>query len=140
MSIPPAPLSGKMGDAGSTADAASGSKPAPPWDGPAAAKLAVIGAGYAGMAAAVELAAAGRQVEVFEASRVLGGRARATQIAGFSVDNGQHILVGAYSETLRLMRLVGAASASSRTSRSRRGSTATKRRPASADSCGSRCA
>ena len=64
MSIPPAPLSGKMGDAGSTADAASGSKPAPPWDGPAAAKLAVIGAGYAGMAAAVELAAAGRQVEV----------------------------------------------------------------------------
>ena len=108
MSIPPAPLSGKMGDAGSTADAASGSKPAPPWDGPAAAKLAVIGAGYAGMAAAVELAAAGRQVEVFEASRVLGGRARATQIAGFSVDNGQHILVGAYSETLRLMRTVGA--------------------------------
>ncbi len=40
-------------------------------------KLAVIGAGYAGMAAAVELAAAGHQVDVFEASRTLGGRARA---------------------------------------------------------------
>ena len=71
-------------------------------------KFAVIGAGYAGMAAAVELAAAGRQVEVFEASRVLGGRARAAPIDGFSVDNGQHILIGAYSETLRLMRAVGA--------------------------------
>lgn len=69
---------------------------------------AVIGAGYAGMAAAVELAAAGRQVEVFEASRVLGGRARTAQFDGFSVDNGQHILVGAYTETLRLMRAVGA--------------------------------
>ncbi|MDK9712937.1 MAG: hydroxysqualene dehydroxylase HpnE [Sulfuritalea sp.] len=71
-------------------------------------KVAIIGAGYAGMAAAVELAAAGRQVEVFEASRVLGGRARSVPIEGFSVDNGQHILVGAYSETLRLMRTVGA--------------------------------
>ncbi|MCM2288983.1 MAG: hydroxysqualene dehydroxylase HpnE [Sulfuritalea sp.] len=71
-------------------------------------KIAVIGAGYAGMAAAVELTAAGHQVEVFEASRTLGGRARAAQIDGFSVDNGQHILIGAYSETLRLMRVVGA--------------------------------
>ena len=71
-------------------------------------KLAVIGAGYAGLAAAVELTAAGRQVEVFEASRILGGRARATQIEGFTVDNGQHILIGAYTETLRLMRTVGA--------------------------------
>ena len=71
-------------------------------------KLAVIGAGYAGMAAAVELAAAGRNVTVFEASRVLGGRARAARIDGFEVDNGQHILVGAYAETQRLMRAVGA--------------------------------
>ena len=71
-------------------------------------KLAVIGAGYAGLAAAVELAAAGHQVAVFEASRTLGGRARAAKIDGFEVDNGQHILVGAYTETLRLMRAVGA--------------------------------
>ena len=70
--------------------------------------VAVIGAGYAGLAAAVELAAAGREVEVFEASRILGGRARAVPIDGFTVDNGQHILVGAYTETLRLMRAVGA--------------------------------
>ena len=71
-------------------------------------KIAVIGAGYSGLAAAVELAAAGRQVEVFEASRVPGGRARAAQIEGYTVDNGQHILIGAYTETLRLMRAVGA--------------------------------
>jgi squalene-associated FAD-dependent desaturase len=108
MSIPPGPLSEKGGDDGSAAIAASGVKRAPPWGGPAAEKIAVIGAGYAGMAAAVELAAAGRNVTVFEASRVLGGRARAARIDGFEVDNGQHILVGAYTETLRLMRVVGA--------------------------------
>jgi squalene-associated FAD-dependent desaturase len=60
------------------------------------------------MAAAVELTAAGRQVDVFEASRVPGGRARAARIDGHTVDNGQHILIGAYTETLRLMRAVGA--------------------------------
>lgn len=71
-------------------------------------RIAVVGAGYAGLAAAVELAAAGFPVEVFEASRSLGGRARAVTIEGITVDNGAHILVGAYRETLRLMRLVGA--------------------------------
>ena len=73
-----------------------------------APRIAIIGAGYAGMGAAVELAAAGCAVEVFEASHTLGGRARAAEISDFVVDNGQHILVGAYTETLRLMRAVGA--------------------------------
>ncbi|HEX5392578.1 MAG TPA: hydroxysqualene dehydroxylase HpnE [Rhodocyclaceae bacterium] len=71
-------------------------------------RVAIVGAGYAGMAAAVELCAAGVAVDVFEASRTLGGRARRADIDGAAYDNGQHILVGAYSETLRLMRLVGA--------------------------------
>lgn len=71
-------------------------------------KVAVVGAGYAGCAAAVELAAGGADVVVFEASRIPGGRARAVQLGDDTVDNGQHILVGAYSETLRLMRSVGA--------------------------------
>jgi squalene-associated FAD-dependent desaturase len=70
--------------------------------------VAIIGAGYAGMAAAAELAAAGRRVTVFEASRTLGGRARAVELEGLTVDNGAHIFVGAYRETLRLMTLVGA--------------------------------
>lgn len=79
---------------------------------PVATPVAIIGGGYAGMAAAVELAARGYPVDVFEASRTLGGRARAVESAELStlgsVDNGQHILVGAYTETLRLMRLAGA--------------------------------
>lgn len=71
-------------------------------------RVAVIGAGYAGMAAAAELTAAGKHVTVFEASRTLGGRARAVELEGLTVDNGAHIFVGAYRETLRLMELVGA--------------------------------
>jgi len=71
-------------------------------------RVAVVGAGYAGLAAAVELAAAGHAVEVFEASRTLGGRARSIDVEGVAVDNGAHILVGAYAETLRLMTRVGA--------------------------------
>ena len=75
-------------------------------------KVAVIGAGWAGMAAAIAHQQAGRQVTVFEAARTVGGRARtvpATLPDGtpVSLDNGQHILIGAYAESLRLMRLVG---------------------------------
>ncbi len=71
-------------------------------------RVAIIGAGYAGMAAATELTARGIPVTVFEASRTLGGRARRVEAHGYPLDNGQHILVGAYVELLRLMRLVGA--------------------------------
>lgn len=71
-------------------------------------RVAIIGAGYAGMAAATELAARGIPATVFEASRTLGGRARRVEAHGYPFDNGQHILVGAYVELLRLMRLVGA--------------------------------
>ncbi|WP_334188983.1 hydroxysqualene dehydroxylase HpnE [Noviherbaspirillum sp.] len=70
-------------------------------------KVAVIGGGWAGCAAAVELASNGHQPLLFEASRSLGGRARGVQIDGKPLDNGQHILLGAYAETLRLMRTVG---------------------------------
>lgn len=68
---------------------------------------AVVGGGWAGCAAAVELARAGHQVTLFEAGRVLGGRARRVRSEGRALDNGQHILLGAYSETLRLLALVG---------------------------------
>jgi squalene-associated FAD-dependent desaturase len=59
------------------------------------------------MAAAVTLAWKGVPVTVFEASRSLGGRARRVEIEGTQLDNGQHILIGAYRETLELMRKVG---------------------------------
>jgi squalene-associated FAD-dependent desaturase len=69
--------------------------------------VAVVGAGYAGMAAAVTLAGGGLPVTVFESGPVPGGRARRVTTAGRTLDNGQHILVGAYAELLRLMRAVG---------------------------------
>ena len=74
-------------------------------------KIAIVGAGWAGMAAAVAATQAAHTATVFEASRTVGGRARAlksTMPDGTEVllDNGQHILIGAYTETLRLMRLV----------------------------------
>ena len=71
-------------------------------------KVAVVGGGWAGLAAAVELAGAGAQVVVLEAAKQLGGRARSVELDGQLVDNGQHLLLGAYRETLRLMAIVGA--------------------------------
>ncbi|QNP59535.1 hydroxysqualene dehydroxylase HpnE [Paenacidovorax monticola] len=75
-------------------------------------KVAIVGAGWAGLAAAIAAVQAGAQATVFEAARTLGGRARALQAGGadgtpLTLDNGQHILIGAYTESLRLMRLVG---------------------------------
>ena len=71
-------------------------------------KVAIIGGGWAGLATAVELSAAGATVTVFEAAKQLGGRARRVELHGQALDNGQHILLGAYRETLRLMNRVGA--------------------------------
>jgi hydroxysqualene dehydroxylase len=75
-------------------------------------KVAVIGAGYAGCAAAFEAALLGKekghQLTLYEAARVLGGRARRVDTADAKpLDNGQHILIGAYTETLRLMIATG---------------------------------
>ncbi len=116
---------------------------------------AIIGGGYAGMAAAVALAARGIPATVFESARQLGGRARGIafpnqvahaenkvapslqisdgttshstkpasgQVAGYPgggegnrplsgnsliLDNGQHLLLGCYRETLHLIEQVG---------------------------------
>lgn len=72
-----------------------------------AKEIAVIGAGWAGCAAAVKLCSAGHKVTLFESARILGGRARALDIQNPPLDNGQHILLGAYAETLRLLKMVG---------------------------------
>ena len=74
--------------------------------------IAILGAGWAGLAAALELTQAGHQATVFEAARTVGGRARALPVqrtdgSTLVLDNGQHILIGAYTETLRCMRQVG---------------------------------
>jgi len=70
-------------------------------------RVAIVGAGYAGLAAAIELARGGCKVSLFEANRVAGGRARRVEYRGALLDNGQHLLLGAYMETLELMRDVG---------------------------------
>ena len=70
--------------------------------------VAIIGAGYAGLACAAALAQQGIPTTVFERASILGGRARLVRNAAYEIDNGQHLLIGAYTELLRLMRVVGA--------------------------------
>ncbi len=71
-------------------------------------RLAVVGAGWAGLACAVEAVRQGHAVTLFEAAPHAGGRARRVDdMHGMALDNGQHILIGAYSATLQLMRDVG---------------------------------
>lgn len=73
--------------------------------------VAVIGGGCAGLSAAAELVDRGYAVTIFEASSQLGGRARTVVVENnnlmHQLDNGQHILLGAYRETLALLRKVG---------------------------------
>lgn len=75
---------------------------------PARAHVIVIGAGWAGLAAAVRLVGLGHRVTVLEMAPQPGGRARSIHHGTDWLDNGQHILIGAYTQTLALMRAVGA--------------------------------
>ena len=72
-------------------------------------RIAVIGGGWAGCAAALTLAQAGIKLTLFEAGLTLGGRARSVQVNNSLLDNGQHILLGAYTQTLKLISEVGSA-------------------------------
>ncbi len=69
----------------------------------------VVGAGVAGLTAAVDLAARGARVTVLEAKAILGGRATAftDPQTGERVDNGQHVLLGCYEETFAFLRRLG---------------------------------
>ncbi|HEX2962313.1 MAG TPA: FAD-dependent oxidoreductase, partial [Ignavibacteriales bacterium] len=69
----------------------------------------IIGGGLSGLSAAVSLAKAGIGVELFESAPKLGGRAYSFTEArtGDVIDNGQHIMMGCYNETLRFLRLIG---------------------------------
>jgi hydroxysqualene dehydroxylase len=71
------------------------------------ARIAVVGAGWAGLTAATECALAGAEVALFEMAPLAGGRARDVGARGEGLDNGQHICIGAYAETLRLLARLG---------------------------------
>jgi zeta-carotene desaturase len=73
------------------------------------ADVVVIGAGVAGLSAAVALADAGLRVTVFEQGPRLGGRATSfvDRETGEAVDNGQHVLFGCYHETYQFLDRVG---------------------------------
>jgi squalene-associated FAD-dependent desaturase len=74
-------------------------------------RVAVIGAGWSGLACALELTRRRFRVSLYDAAPQPGGRARAVPIRlgdrEFVLDNGQHLLIGAYTQTLRLMRESG---------------------------------
>lgn len=83
-------------------------------DGPAghvSTRAIVVGAGWSGIAAALALVDAGVDVALLDAAPQAGGRARRVEVAlgdrRYALDNGQHLLIGAYTETLRLMRRAG---------------------------------
>jgi squalene-associated FAD-dependent desaturase len=69
-------------------------------------RVAIVGAGWAGLAAAVTLSRAGYLVTLFEQGNTLGGRARRVAIDGIALDNGQHLVIGAYRQTQDLIATV----------------------------------
>ncbi len=70
-------------------------------------RVAVVGAGWAGLAAAIRTVQRGHSVTLYEMASCPGGRARTIEHHGEKLDNGQHILIGAYVRTLDLMTTVG---------------------------------
>lgn len=75
----------------------------------AAGRVAVVGAGLAGLSAALDLVDAGFDVELFERSRLLGGRATSFVVDGIEVDNGQHVFLGCCVELIHFVERVGMA-------------------------------
>jgi squalene-associated FAD-dependent desaturase len=73
--------------------------------------VGIIGGGIAGLAAATKLAEKGIKATVLEAGSQLGGRARGVSVEFndrvVQLDNGQHVILGAYQETLKLLKQVG---------------------------------
>ena len=69
----------------------------------------IIGAGFAGLSAAVDLSGRGAHVLVLEGRPRLGGRATSyrDKVTGEPVDNGQHVLFGCYRDTFRFLRRLG---------------------------------
>lgn len=73
-------------------------------------KVAVLGGGFAGLAAAIALQERRHDVVLLERRGVLGGRATSYRdaLSGEDVDCGTHLMVGAYTATRDLLRRAGA--------------------------------
>lgn len=71
--------------------------------------MVVVGGGWAGAAAAVEAVRRGRRVVLVEERPYLGGRARSfvDRTTGEIIDNGQHLMMGAYHATLQTLAALG---------------------------------
>ncbi|MEO6725971.1 MAG: hydroxysqualene dehydroxylase HpnE [Blastocatellia bacterium] len=72
-------------------------------------RVLVIGGGFAGLAAAVDLAEHGVNVLLLERRAFLGGRAYSftDKTTGDTVDNGQHLMMGCYHHTLGFLDKIG---------------------------------
>jgi hydroxysqualene dehydroxylase len=79
-------------------------------ESPPDSPLIIIGGGFAGLAAAVDLAAQGQKVLVLERRSFLGGRAYSftDKTTGAVIDNGQHLMMGCYHHTLNFLGKIGA--------------------------------
>lgn len=69
--------------------------------------VVIVGSGWAGLAAAIRLTRLRIPVQLIEAARQPGGRARTVRSGGLVVDNGQHLMIGAYQSMLNLMQQIG---------------------------------
>ncbi len=67
----------------------------------------IIGGGWSGLAAAITLCQQGKPVHLIESAKQLGGRARNVQWQDQTIDNGQHLMIGAYDQLLAMMTLIG---------------------------------
>lgn len=72
-------------------------------------KAIVIGAGIAGIAAAIAATEKGYKTTVIESRQYIGGRARSfvDKTTGEIIDNGQHVMMGCYHNMLRIIRTLG---------------------------------
>lgn len=70
-------------------------------------KTVVAGGGWAGLTAAVTLSQHGIPIDLLESSKQLGGRARSIIDQEWYIDNGQHMMLGAYRNTLKLFDTLG---------------------------------
>jgi squalene-associated FAD-dependent desaturase len=72
-----------------------------------AQRVAVIGGGLAGLAAALECAEAGAEVVLFEGRSRLGGATFSVERNGYWLDNGQHVALRCCTEYLGFLRRLG---------------------------------